>query len=218
MEVFNMAENVKKTTKKASNKKGNTDKKVEVVKVETKDEEKKNNKFLTGVKAFFNNPAPLIIVLIAIIAVLLIFISRINVKNKIYVGEINKADLQVANVHYFTNGDMNYFYASTAAYLGEKTQVYSYQMGYYAVTDDNNYIEFATRSKKSDTKADLADVIEELSGWNFGETNASDYFFSKDVIDNIDNLHFVVKASTKKGSDDADIVIDYPVELSKITK
>lgn len=197
-----MAKEVKKTTKKTE--KVNNDKKI--------------NKILAKVKAFFNNPAPLIIVLIAIIAFLLIFISRINLNDTIYVGEINKSDLQVGNVHYFTNGDMNYFYASTAAYLGEKKQVYSYQMGYYAVDKDNNYIEFATRSKKSDVKADLADVIEELSGWNFGETNASDYFFSKDVIDNIDNLHFVVKASTKKDSDDADIVIDYPVELSKITK
>lgn len=187
--------------------------KVEAVKIE-----KKSKKILTKVKAFFNNPAPLIIVLIAIIAVLLIFISRMNLKSTIYVGEINKSDLQVGNVHYFTNNDMNYFYASTAAYLGEKKEVYSYQMGYYAVDKDNNYIEFATRSKKADKKADLGDIIEELSGWNFGETNANNYFFSKDVIENIDNLHFVVKASTKKDSDDADIIIDYPVELSKITK
>lgn len=190
-----------------------TKKKVEAVKIE-----KKSKKILTKVKAFFNNPAPLIIVLIAIIAVLLIFISRMNLKSTIYVGEINKSDLQVGNVHYFTNNDMNYFYASTAAYLGEKKEVYSYQMGYYAVDKDNNYIEFTTRSKKADKKADLGDIIEELSGWNFGETNASNYFFSKDVIENIDNLHFVVKASTKKDSDDADIIIDYPVELSKITK
>lgn len=206
-----MAEYVKKTTKKANNAK-----KKEVVKAETK----KNtiNKILTSIKAFFNNPAPLIIVLIAIIAVLLIFISRINIKNAIYVGEINKSDIQVGNIHYFTNSDMNYFYASTAAYTGEKKQVYSYQIGYYVVDKDNNYIEFATRSKKADAKADLADVIEELSGWNFGEANVNDYFFSKDVIENIDNLHFVVKASTKKDSDNADIVIDYPVELSKITK
>lgn len=187
-------------------------------KVEAVKTEKKSKKILTKVKAFFNNPAPLIIVLIAIIAVLLIFISRMNLKSTIYVGEINKSDLQVGNVHYFTNNDMNYFYASTAAYLGEKKGVYSYQMGYYAVDKDNNYIEFATRSKKADKKADLGDIIEELSGWNFGETNASNYFFSKDVIENIDNLHFVVKASTKKDSDDADIIIDYPVELSKITK
>lgn len=179
---------------------------------------KKENKVLSKVKAFFNNPAPIIIVLVAIIAVLLIFISRINIHSKIYVGEINKEDLIVANVHYFTNNDMNYFYASTANYIGKKVDVYSYQMGYYAVDKSNNYIEFATRSKKADTKASLADVVDELSGWNFGETNQSDYFFSSEVIDNIENLHFVIKASTKKGSDDADIVIDYPVELSKITK
>lgn len=181
-------------------------------------EEKKGNIILTKIKDFFNNPVPLIIVLIAIIAILLIFISRMNVNNKIYVGEINKEDLQVGNVHYFINNDMNYFYASNALYLGEKKNVYSYQMGYYVVDKDNNYIEFATRSKKADTKANLGDVISELSGWNFGENSASDYFFSKDVMENMDNLHFVVKASTKKDSDDADIVIDYPVELSKITK
>lgn len=181
-------------------------------------EDKKSNSILTKVKAFFNNPAPIIIVLVAIIAILLIFISRMNIDNKIYVGEINKEDLIVANVHYFTNNDMNYFYASTAAYVGEKKDVYSYQIGYYVVDEDNNYIEFATRSKKADTKASLADIVDELSGWNFGETNASDYFFSSDVLKNIENLHFVIKASTVKDSDDADIVIDYPVDLSKITK
>lgn len=202
MEVFKVAKEEKTTKKKSSG----------------KEEQKNNNKVITKVKAFFYNPAPLIIVLIAIIAVLLIFISRMNLKNAIYVGEINKEDVQVGNVHYFTNNDMNYFYASTAVYTGKKVQVYSYQIGYYAVDKDNNYIEFATRSKKADTKASLSDIVDELSGWNFGETNASDYFFSKDVIDNIENLHFVIKASTKKDSDDADIVIDYPVELSKISK
>ena len=34
----------------------------------------------------------------------------------------------------------------------------------------------------------------------------------------MDNLHFVVKASTEKGSNEADISLDFQVNLTKISK
>lgn len=189
-----------------------------------KNKSKKQNatleKIKTGIIKFFNDPKPIIIVLIAIICFLLIFISNRTVKDQIYVGEINTEEFQVANVHYFTNGDMNYFYASNGAMLGKQadTDVYHYQMGYYVVDDEGNYIEFATRSKEADTKAKLSEVVEELSGWSFAESATNRYFFTQDVVNNFDKLHFVIKASTKKDSDDADINLDYEVTLTKITK
>lgn len=184
-------------------------------------ENKRNeNIVLAKIKGFFNNPAPLIIVLIAIICVLLLFISRINVKNKIYVGLINSNEIQIANVHYFTNSDMNYFYASNGLYNGtyKDTEVYSYQMGYYVVDKNNTYHEFATRSKMADTPATVSEIVDELSGWSIAEAYVNRKFFTNEVINNMDNLHFVIKASTKKGSDEADINLDFKVNLSKITK
>lgn len=189
-----------------------------------KDNKKKENKeekvVVTKLKSFFNNPAPLIIVLIAIICILLIFISRMNTKSRIYVGEISKDGLQVANIHYFTNNDMNYFYSSTPLYAGEMKDkdVYSYQIGYYVEDDKGKAYEFATRSKDSTTKVKLSEVVEELGGWNFAESYNKQYFFSPEVIANMDNLHFVIKASTKKDSKDADISLDYKVDLTKISK
>lgn len=186
-----------------------------------KEEKKETEKVVTKkVKNFFNNPAPLIIVLIAIICVLLLFISRMNTKSKIYVGEIDKDGLQVANVHYFTNNDMNYFYSSTPLYVGEMKDkdVYSYQIGYYVEDKNGKAYEFATRSKDSTTKAKLSEVIEELGGWNFAESYNKQYFFSPEVITNMDNLHFVIKASTVKDSKEADISLDYKVNLTKISK
>ena len=197
---------IKKVEKKSMKKKKKSDSKLKNVL------EKLNN--------FFNDPKPIIIVLIAIICLLLIFISRINTKSTIYVGQINENDIQVANVHYFTNNDMNYFYASNALFAGNfaDKKVYSYQLGYYVVDKDGEYIEFASRSKEADTPATLAEIVDELSGWSFAESNINSYFFSKEVINNMDNLHFVIRASSKKDSKEADINLDYKVDLSKITK
>lgn len=196
-------------------------------KVETKTKIKQNkksetkiNKILMNLKKFFNDPKPIIVVLIAIICFLLIFISKLNTKSLIYVGEINKEDIQVANIHYFTNNDMNYFYASTAVFLGSfaDKEIYSYQIGYYVVDSNGEYIEFVTRSKEATSPAKLSEIVDELSAWSFAESNVNNYFFSPEVIRNMGNLHFVIKASTKADTKDADINLDYKVTLTKITK
>ena len=171
-------------------------------------------------KKFFNDPRPIIIILVAIICFLLIFISKINSKSLIYVGEINENEIQVANVHYFTNNDMNYFYASNALFVGTLAdkEVYSYQIGYYAVDSNGEYYEFATRSKQAATSAKLSEIVEELSGWSIAESNINTYFFSRDVVNNMANLHLVIKASTEKDSLESDINLDYEVDVTKITK
>ena len=193
-----------------------------MTKKDTKKKNKNNKKdlILKKIKHFFNDPKPIIICLIVIICFLLIFISKLNTKSLIYVGEINENEIQVPNIHYFTNNDMNYFYASNAMFAGTlaNKEVYSYQLGYYVVDNEGKYIEFASRSKEANSSAKLSDIVEELSGWSFAESNINTYFFSKDVIDNMHNLHFVIKASTKKGSDEADINLDYEVDITKITK
>lgn len=179
---------------------------------------KKENVLLVNLKKFFNNPVPIVIFLIILNAFLLIYIANYNSKNKIFVGDINREDIQIVNVHYFTNGDMNYFYASNAEYLGEEKEIYSYQIGYYVISDNNEYIELATRSNSLENSSSLKEIIKEMSGWSFAESDQSEYFFNNKVLRYMDNLHFVVKASTTKDNKTADIVIDYPVESTKITK
>lgn len=179
---------------------------------------KDNNKFDT-IKKWLNNPLPMLIVLTVIIVVLLIFIMTHNQKSKIYVGSINKDDVQIVNVHYFTSDDMNYFYASNAAYLGDNKNVYSYQIGYYAVSDSGELYELATRAGKLDNASPIKDIVLEKSGWTIAEQADNDYFFDNNVLKNIENLHFVILASTdKEKPNDPDIKVDYKVELTKLTK
>ena len=175
-------------------------------------------KILGGLKKFFNNPIPLIIVLIALNGFLLLYISNYNEKNKIYVGSIEKTDVAVVNVHYFTNGDMNYFYASNALYNGEKKDIYSYEMGYYVKNMKGEFVPFATRSRKLDQALDLGTTITEMSGWNFAEADSAPKFFTSEVLNNMEELYFIVKASTEENSTKADIYIEYPVETIKVTK
>lgn len=183
------------------------------------DKNNMENGVKSKIKSFFNNPLPMLIVLTAIIVILLLYIVNHNQASKIYVGKIEKDDVQVVNVHYFTNSDMNYFYASNALYLGENKKVYSYQIGYYAVDSKGEFHELATRARKLDKASPLSDLVTENSGWSIAEIAQNDYFFDRDVLNNIDNLHFVILASTdKEKPNDPDITIDYKVELTKLTK
>ena len=208
------------TPKKTTTKKSTTTKKqiVKAEKTEIKKVEKKENKILSSLKKFFNHPAPLIIILICIVLFMTMYIADYNSKNKIYVGSLDKKDVAIVNVHFFLNGDMNYFHAANAAYLGEDKEIYTFQVGYYAVDKKNNYYELATRANSLEKKTSLKDVIDENSGWSFAESDKGVLHFTDDVRKNIDNIHFVVKASTEKGSTKPDIVIDYPLDLEKITK
>lgn len=178
----------------------------------------KKEKIFASLKKFFNNPIPLIVLLIALNVYLLLYISGYNEKNRIFVGYVDKKEVQVVNIHYFTNGDMNYFYASNAAFIGEDEDIYSYQIGYYVVDKKNNFIELATRSNSLDKKTSLKDVVEDMSGWNFAEQDRGEYFFTDEVLRNMENLHFVIKASTKKDSTAADVYYDFKVETTKVTK
>ncbi|MDE5630145.1 MAG: hypothetical protein K2I70_00945 [Bacilli bacterium] len=217
-----MATTKKKTTKKGTTAKKQvktaTEEKKEIKEEIKKDEVKKESKIRDSLKRFFNHPAPLIIILICIVLFLTMYIADYNSKNKIYVGSLDKKDIAIVNVHFFLNGDMNYFHAANAAYLGEDKEIYTFQIGYYAVDSNNNYYELATRANSLENKTSLKDVIDENSGWSFAESDKGILHFTEDVRKNIDNIHFVVKASTEKGSTNPDIVIDYPVDLEKITK
>ena len=185
---------------------------------------KKDKKAMSKVKNILNNPLPMLIALTIIIVVLLIYISTTSRESKIYVGEINEEDVNIVNIHYFANNDMNYFYASNAAYLGSDEKVYSFQVGYYAVDAKGEYHELATRSQKLDKATSIRDVVTENSGWSISElanpklTNGKK-FFDNAVLTNLENLHFVILASTdKEKPNDPDITIDYKISLTKLTK
>lgn len=181
---------------------------------------KKENKLLDILKKignFFNKPLPIILVLAAICICLLVYIYRGNTRNEILVGSLSTEEVQVQNIHYFTNNDMNYFYAMNAH--SEKTEkVYTYQVGYYTVDSDKKYTEFAVRSGKLTNPLSVSDIIGDYSGWNIAELANNPLHFTKENKRNMKELHFVFKGCTKKDSTDPDIVIDVKVDIHKLTK
>lgn len=183
-----------------------------------KNNSKRENKVLKVIKNFFNNPAPLFIVFIVIIFFLLFYINQNMSKDIIMVGEVDQKDVSIHNIHYFINDDINYFYADKALYSGENETVYKYQIGYFVENNKGELLDFVTRSG-SDLKKGfkLADLINDMSGWNFMERADSPYFFKKNIIPYINKIHFVVLASTNKDSDEADIDIDYEVNVINFT-
>ena len=181
---------------------------------------KKENKFkkvLGAIGRFFNRPTPIIIALCIINLGLLLYIFRVNTRDDILVGSVTHEDVSINNIHYFTNNDMNYFYAMNA-HSERKDKVYTYSIGYYTVDEDNNYTEFAVRTGSLGDPLAISDIIGDYSGWNIAELAKKPYHFTAKNKNNINNMHFVFKGSTKKDSTDADIVIDVKVDMTKLTK
>ena len=179
---------------------------------------KNENNVLKAIKNFFNNPTPLFIAFIIIIVFLLFYINQNINKDSIMVGEVDQTEISVHNIHYFLNDDINYFYADKAVYSGENKTVYKYQIGYFVENNKGELLDFATRSGSDTDKGfKLSDLINDMSGWNFMERADSPYFFKKNIMPYINKIHFVVLASTDKDSDDADINIDYEVNVINFT-
>ena len=217
------SEEDKKTTKKVVKKDTKVTKKNEEPKNAQKIEVKKESKFknilkLVGskIKVFFNHPAPLIVALIAINLFTLLYITRQEDNNLIYVGSVS-GTVAVGTVHFFTNNDINYFYASSATYLGEEAKIYSYEIGYY-VKDGNELVPFATRSGVLEKSTSLASVVNEQSGWEIPEAYNAHHFFKPEIVKNLDKLYFVINASTKEDSTSADVHYEIEVETTKVTK
>lgn len=179
---------------------------------------KKNNEILNKVKEFFNKPSILIIALIILDLVMIYNYNALKNSNKIYTANVEEKEILIPSIHIFLNNDMNYFYASKAEFAGENKDIYSYDIGYYVKDDKNKDVSFASRKGKLEKKAELKEVVNDMSGWDFGENKASDYFFKDDVVNNLDKLHFVIKACSKKECKTPDINYTYKVDLKKITR
>lgn len=192
--------------------------KTKITKKSKKNDEKVSTKVKLALKNFFNNPVPLIIVLIALNFFLLLYISRYNDKNKIFVGLVDEEDVAVVNVHYFTNGDMNYFHASNAQYLDSDQNIYAYEIGYYVKNSNDEFVALAVRSGKLDAETSLVKIVSEMSGWSFAEPDQADRFFSDEVLNNLDKLYFRILASTEEGSTKSDVYVEHEVEVTKVTK
>ena len=210
-----MAETKKKTTKK--NVKKTT---VKTVKQETKAEvvkqESKLKRIGGKVKAFFNDPRPIIIVLLILVCLFIVAFANYKNKYKVYQGFYTSDTINIRSIHAYIHPKVSTFYSSGAVYTGEAKKVYQYQIGFYYETSDGyNFIKESTDSL--DTAIDLADIINRTSYFDYSESEiAENLVFTREAKENIGKLHFIVQASTTKDTDDGyDIQIDCPIDFTE---
>ena len=207
----------KKTTVKKPAKKVET--KIEVkkeTKVDTKiKKEKVKVPFKERVKRFFNSPQPLFVVFILIIVGLLMYIVQYSKHDTIMTGSYIGDQGSIGAIHCFTNHKINVFYATPATYSAEDKKIYGYNIGYYYESGEE-LKPFLVRSGQSDTALSLKEVVTKYSSWNISELAGSNSYFKEEVMNNLDKLHFVVYAATKKDSKEVDYVVDFKVEVDKI--
>ena len=222
----------KTTTKKEETKKKSTKKKPEVEyeiieeeiieeEVDEKPKKKKNKKEEKKpniIKRLFNNPLP--IFLVQTLWIIVMIVAYINLRSSIamYAGVLESDVASSSNIHYFVNNDMNYFHAASVTFTGEDKQIYSYNIGYYVTGDNGELVEFISRSNKLQAPASLKEVVQDMTGYSFAESTYQRRFFTPEVVRNFNKLHFVISASTEKGSDKADVYYDLPVGITKISK
>ena len=207
----------KKTTVKKPTKKVET--KVEVkkdIKVDTKvKKEKVRVPFKERAKKFFNSPQPLFVVFTLIIVGLLMYIVQYSKHDTIMTASYIGEEGSIGAIHCFTNHKINVFYATPATYTGEDKKIYGYDIGYYYESGDELKA-FLVRSGQSDTALSLKEVVTKNSSWNISELATSKAYFTEEVMNNLDKLHFVVYASTKKDSTLVDYTVDFKVDVDKI--
>lgn len=170
---------------------------------------------INDIKSKLNNTFPMVIVLTIVCILLLVYIYAHKSDNSIHVGELSTENVTVANVHYFKNDKMNYFYATPASYVGEDKKIYSFTVGYYVEDNKGELIPFLTRNNKFEKATSLSDVVLEMSSWNIIELNSVQNYFTKDVNPYLYKLHFVIKASTTQDGKE-DINIDEKIDFKKM--
>jgi hypothetical protein len=176
---------------------------------------KKDTSTINDIKSKLNNTFPMVIVLSIVCVILLVYIYNHKNDDVIRVGNVNTGEVTIANVHYFKNDKMNYFYASPASYLAEDQKIFSFQIGYFVEDNKGNLIPFLTRSNKFEKSTSLKEVTLEMTSWNIIELESAHNYFTKEVNPYLHKLHFVIKASTKQGGE-YDINIDKVVDYKKM--
>ncbi len=209
-----MREAKKKTTTKKNTTKTTKSKQEPIVEVAKK--ESKIKKIGRKLKTFFNDPRPIIIVLLILVLLFNIAFANYKKKYKVYQGFYTSDTINIRSIHAYIHPKVSTFYSSGAVYSGEAKKVYQYQIGFYYETGDGyNFIKESSDSL--DTAIDLADIINRTSYFDYSESEvAENLVFTREAKENIGKLHFIVQASTTKDTDDGfDIQIDCPIDFTE---
>ena len=178
-----------------------------------KTKNKQPNKFVE----FINNPKIIIIALIALCLFLLLSIVNLKNKHSFYTGQINSNELGVAEIHYYTDPTITYFFANAAVYGGEDKDIYDIEIKYYIEVNGKEYV-IDDLKKTFDKKTSLREMILMYSKVNIVDLkDYSQKIFNQTMKDNIKKTKLVILASSTKDLNQ-DIKLEYDIELNKVNK
>ena len=164
-----------------------------------------------------NNPRTVIIALILVCIGLLIGIFKMKNNHQFYTGQINTDKFGVAEIHYYSDDLVTYFFANAAVYGDEDKDIYDIEIKYYIDIDGKEYI-IDDLYKTFDKKQSLREMITMYTKTNIVDLkNQSQVIFTKEMKKNIKNTKLVITASTDKELK-KDLVLKYDVELNKVNK
>ena len=171
----------------------------------TKQQTKKNSNKLVD---FLNTPSTLIIFLIIILIVLCGCFMNLKGKYKFYAGQISDNQLAVAEIHYYSEPTMTYFFANNAVYGGEDKKINNISIKYVVYVNNKETV-IEESKHEFEKQQDLAEMIMVYSKFKTvdlkGKTNT---IFTDEVKKNIISLKLIIDAD--------DIHLEYPVSLTKL--
>lgn len=174
---------------------------------------KESNKLIE----ILNNPRTIIIVLILLCIGLLIGLFGEKNNHQFYTGQINAEDFGVAEIHYYSDDLVTYFFANAGIYGGEDKDIYDLEIKYYVDVNGKEYI-IDDLYKKFDKKQSLQEMITMYTKTNIVDLkNQSVKIFNDDMKKNIKNTKLIIIASTDKELS-KDLVFKYDIELNKVNK
>lgn len=161
---------------------------------------------------FFNSYNVIIISLIILVLVLIFFCCHLMKSSKTYMFNGSGKYVTIYNGVVSLNYDINIFEGSDITYLPLKDEaVTKYKIGYYVKVNDS-LKELVVISDEDKDGYSLKSVLEGLSAFNVTELPKNDKYFNSEKIKNLNNLYFVIEATTKSGE-----VINESYELN-VTK
>ena len=203
------------TKKKNTTKKNNIKEKKKETKVEKVKKDSKIKLICKKIKAFLNDPRPIIIVLLILVCLFIVAFANYKNKYRVYQGFYTSDTINIRTVHAYIHPKVSSFYSSGAVYTGDAKKVYQYQIGYYYESKDG--LKFLKESTDNlETAVDLGDIINRTSYFDYSESQVAEHLvFTREAKANMGKLHFIVQASTtKETDDDFDIKIDCPIEFT----
>lgn len=169
------------------------------------------------IRDFLMGPYAIIVVLIAFAIGLLAYTRFLAKSDTLYMFAGYEKNFSFFGGTIYEGLNVNYFSDSKVLYTGEDISLYDYELGYY-IKDDGEYRPISvTKShdvKENSKGASLKEVLMG-TGFSFTETHRDAVFLSKENIDNLDNLVFLIRGKDAKGEE---IKMEIALEVDKITK